>query len=38
MSYGSDSWYIAFIGRTFEELKKLRLRLANLHLHNQLGV
>ena len=30
MSYGSDTWYI---GRIYEELEKLRLRLANFHLH-----
>ena len=31
MSYGSDIWYM---GRICEELKKLHLHLANLHLHN----
>ena len=31
MSYGSDTWYMS---RIYEELKKLRLRLANFHLHN----
>ena len=30
MSYGGDTWYM---GRIYEELK-LRLRLANFHLHN----
>ena len=31
MSYGSDTRYM---GRIYEELKKLCLRLANFHLHN----
>ena len=31
MNYGSDTWYM---GRTYGELKKLRLRLANFRLHN----
>ena len=31
MSYGGDTWYM---GRIFKELKKIRLRLANFHLHN----
>ena len=32
--YSADTWYM---GRIYEELKKLRLRLGNFHLHNQLG-
>ena len=31
MSYGGDTWYM---GTIYEELKKLRLRLVNFHLHN----
>ena len=31
MSYGGDTWYM---GRIYEELQKLHLRLANFHLHN----
>ena len=31
MSYGGDTWYM---GRIYEELKNLRLHLANFHLHN----
>ena len=31
MSYGGDTWYN--MGRIYEELKKILLRLANFHLH-----
>ena len=31
MSYGTDTWYM---GRIYEELKNVCLRLANYHLHN----
>ena len=31
MSYGGETWYM---GRVYEELKKLHVRLANFHLHD----
>ena len=31
MSYGTDTWYM---GRIYEELKNVRLRLANYNLLN----
>ena len=34
MSYGGETWYM---GRIYEEQKKIRLRLANLDLYNLLS-
>ena len=33
LSYGSDTDSTWYMGRIYEELRKLRLHLANFHLH-----